>query len=306
MLLVQQYVSDNYGKKSESTLKNHVSSIQKLRDFTDAQDLMEITQRKVSEFKKFMIESENKKITTVNTIIKRIKVFFDWAITKGYIADNPAEEIKLIPETETETRWLTEEEEDFLISSIRKHYRGMHLKEDKKSFREEALVTFLLKTGLRVGELVSVKWDDITLSDTGSSVFVREGKDGKQRRVPLIPELVTILKLYDKRHGRKGEYVFYSKKSDTIAVNTVDYILKQFVGIENKKKNLKIDSLSAHRLRHTFGHNLVKNGVPLDAVARLLGHTKANGEPNISMTIRYTKTGINEFAGYMTKALSTN
>jgi integrase len=165
---------------------------------------------------------------------------------------------------------------------------------------------FLAKTGLRVSELVSVKWDDITLNGNKGSLFVREGKDGKQRRVPLIEELVKMLKLYDSKHGRKGEYVFYSKKSDSLAVNTVDWILKQFVGIEDKKKNLKIDTLSAHRLRHTFGHTLVKNGVPLDAVAKLLGHTTKTGEPNIQMTLRYTKTSFDEFHGYMEKALSTN
>lgn len=48
---------------------------------------------------------------------------------------------------------------------------------------------------------------------------------------------------------------------------------------------------TAHSCRHTFGHELVVRKTPLDVVARLMGHVKNNGLPNIEMTLVYTQPG---------------
>lgn len=58
--------------------------------------------------------------------------------------------------------------------------------------------------------------------------------------------------------------------------------------IEKYRKITGIEHLTAHTLRHTFGHELVARKVPLDIVSRLMGHTKEDGTPNLQMTTRYT------------------
>jgi integrase len=52
--------------------------------------------------------------------------------------------------------------------------------------------------------------------------------------------------------------------------------------------------LSCHTLRHTFGHDLAVKHVSLDVIARLMGHCKKDGSPNIAMTMRYTSPGLSD------------
>ena len=57
------------------------------------------------------------------------------------------------------------------------------------------------------------------------------------------------------------------------------------------RKLTGITHLTVHSTRHTFGHELVVRKVPLDVVARLLGHCKNDGTPNIQQTLIYTQPG---------------
>jgi site-specific recombinase XerD len=57
------------------------------------------------------------------------------------------------------------------------------------------------------------------------------------------------------------------------------------------KYSKEIPGLTAHKLRHTFCHELVRAGVPLDQVAVLAGHMTANGRPNVNTTVIYTLPG---------------
>ncbi len=49
--------------------------------------------------------------------------------------------------------------------------------------------------------------------------------------------------------------------------------------------------VTPHILRHTFGHELTVRKVPLDVIARLMGHMKRDGSPNLAMVTRYTQPG---------------
>jgi integrase/recombinase XerD len=62
------------------------------------------------------------------------------------------------------------------------------------------------------------------------------------------------------------------------------------------RKLTEIDHLTGHALRHTFAHEMLSNGTPMDVVARLKGHMKADGTPNLQMTVRYTLSGAADLA----------
>ena len=56
----------------------------------------------------------------------------------------------------------------------------------------------------------------------------------------------------------------------------------------------QLPHLTCHALRHTFGHELAKAHTPLDVIAKLMGHFKRDGSPNIAMTIIYTNPGMDD------------
>jgi integrase len=148
--------------------------------------------------------------------------------------------------------------------------------------------TFLvvaLKTGLRLGELLTLKWEDLDLV-TGQLVVRRtlwrkqEGppKGGRPRTVPLSDQAVAVLKSHRALHGPlKSPYVF----SDAKGKRFTHSMLKDVVPRACAKAGLS-KRLTTHGLRHTFASHLVARGASLKAVQELLGHE------SLEMTLRYS------------------
>ncbi|MCY7487788.1 site-specific integrase [Paenibacillus alvei] len=85
-------------------------------------------------------------------------------------------------------------------------------------------------------------------------------------------------------------YVFSSQRSKKMSVRGVQHMVGKY------RVRTKIEHLSCHALRHTFGHDLVTANppVPLDQAATLMGHFKDDGSPNIVMTMIYTTPSIED------------
>jgi len=144
--------------------------------------------------------------------------------------------------------------------------------------------TFLvvaLKTGLRLGELLALQWQDIDL--VAGHLIVRrtlwrglEGppKGGRNRKVPLSDVAVVALKAH--RHLR-GPYVFCDEKGKHLTHS----MLKDIVPSTCTRAKLA-KRITTHGLRHTFASHLVMRGASLKAVQELLGHE------SIEMTLRYS------------------
>lgn len=293
---IEVYVAKMRETKSESTVKGHVSTLNTFSKFVDVEEPVEVLVKDIVRFRNKQYEV--KKASTVNTMLKRVKLFFEWCEKEGLVDVSPAKEVKLLTEVEALPKWLDEKQEDLLFRAVRKKYL---MDEANKSYREYAIIMMMLKAGLRVGEVCSLKWSNVQIIGNGGKMLIR-GKGQQQRTVPLIPEMVEVLNQYKENHPPKGEYVFYSQKSDSITERMIQLIVKEFEGIS--AKNVLIDELHPHILRHTFAHNLARGGMALEAIARVLGHMKKNGEPNITMTNRYIKSNDDEIAGDMESILS--
>jgi len=141
-------------------------------------------------------------------------------------------------------------------------------------------VTTGVKTGLRVGELLALKWEDVDL--VAGRIVVRrtlwrtqEGppKGGRSREVPLSRDALAVLKAH--RHLR-GPYVFCTEEGKRLTQSMV----KDVVPGTCRRAGLA-KRITNHGMRHTFASHLVMRGVPLKAVQELLGHS------TMTMTLRY-------------------
>jgi len=167
----------------------------------------------------------------------------------------------------TEDQFLNFDETDRVLKAVTSEWR--------------TFIIVALKTGLRVGELLALKWEDIDLV-IGQLVVRRtawhhqEGppKGGCNRTVPLSDEAITALKGH--RH-LKGPYVFCKPDGKRFHHNDVADI----VSTTCRKAGLG-KRITTHGLRHTFASHLVMRGVSLMAVKELLGHE------SIEMTLRYS------------------
>jgi len=148
--------------------------------------------------------------------------------------------------------------------------------------RDSAILEMLYSTGIRVGELVSLKLSDIHFDNNRITVF---GKGSKERNVLFGEELASKLKLYIdsgrneliNKQKSNSNILFLNHYGKPLTERGVEYILNNIV----KKSDLDF-VIYPHMLRHTFATHLLDNGADLKVVQELLGHE------NLSTTQVYT------------------
>ncbi len=127
-------------------------------------------------------------------------------------------------------------------------------------------VLLAMNTGLRRGELLSLRWSDVDLQGRMLTIRAEQAKSGKQRHVPLNTEATDVLTRWSTQRC-EGALVFLPDDVKT-AWNRL-------------LVRAKITGFRFHDLRHHFASKLVTKGVDLNTVRELLGHA------DIKMTLRY-------------------
>ncbi len=120
-------------------------------------------------------------------------------------------------------------------------------------------------SGLRLGELMNLKVEDIDSSR--KSIFVRSGKGRKDRYTLLPDSLLENLRSYYQMY-RPQSWLFYSKRTDNPVRK--DRIQKAYTESKRRAKITKQEGI--HTLRHCFATHLLEDGVDIKTVQHLLGH----------------------------------
>lgn len=147
--------------------------------------------------------------------------------------------------------------------------------------RDRAMLELMYATGLRVSELLSLKFRNVNMQNDLITVY---GKGNKQRSVPVSSFALEFLRKYidGPRKRVKG-----SKDTDIIFLNRDGKALSRtyfFMQVKRYAEEKGIDSsVSPHTLRHCFATHLLENGASLRAVQEMLGHS------NIATTQIYTE-----------------
>lgn len=130
-----------------------------------------------------------------------------------------------------------------------------------------------LNTGLRRGELLKLKWEDVHFERALLTVVGITSKTGKTRHIPLNAEALATLKAWKEQPGVKNAVVFTGPNGQPLHDMRTAW--------EGILKRAKINNFKWHDMRHTFASKLVMSGVDLNTVRELLGHA------DYKMTLRY-------------------
>ncbi|WP_327445288.1 tyrosine-type recombinase/integrase [Clostridium tarantellae] len=145
--------------------------------------------------------------------------------------------------------------------------------------RDRAIIITLFGSGLRVSELLKLKVKDVNKED-----IIIHGKHDKYRQVLIPIEVRIALTEYMKVRPKTTEEQLFIGKRGPIKRNTVNIILKKYA----KKAKVKKQKVHPHSFRHLFCKNLADNGIGIDVIADLAGHT------NVATTAIYTQRSKNE------------
>jgi site-specific recombinase XerD len=216
-----------------------------------------ITPIDVREYRSYLLTVKNYKPATVNRKLSSISAFCECARGEGLISANPADGISQVDEVRPAPKWLDKNEQYALLRAV----------QEKGRKRDIALITLMLNTGLRVSEISNLKIDDVKISPRKGSVTVRGGKGEKFRTVPLNVDTRKAIQDYlSERAPEDAGYLFVSQRGGSLQPSGIYYLVNRYA------YDARLEDVTPHTLRHTFGKNLVNAGVSLDRVAQLLGH----------------------------------
>ena len=205
----------------------------------------------------YIVSLVNKELDngSINNCIKAIRTFYKFLLASKLITDNILQEalqLKQLPYERKIKSYFTLEEIDDMIE--------MHTSFGRTNpYKVKAILYFLYFTGLRKGELMNLKRQDISFADC--SVIVRNTKNNLQRIVFFPKDLIPILEDYFKEPEQVN--AFNLKNGE---VGYLVACLKQYT-----PKN-KIFTL--HTLRHSFARMLASKQIDSRIAQKLLGHKK--------------------------------
>jgi integrase len=204
-----------------------------------------------------------------------------WSKETG-IDRNPADLVEVKRPDDQRERYLSAEEIRKLKAAIdEKMYRKAGKGINKTFVRLRLIVLTALTTGMRIGEIFTLKWSDVLAKEGLIAVRVKL-KGGKARYVPMPQELAAEFRRYPAVLGE--EQIFPPEPGAKRQRQRVD---KSF---ETVLQLAEIKEFRFHDLRHTFASWYMMSGGDLYELAKILGHS------NIKMTERYAKLGRSHIA----------
>jgi integrase/recombinase XerD len=205
-------------------------------------------------------------------ILSGVRSLYRFLLADGYISDDPSELLENPVLGEHLPVYLTPEEVDMLEDSIDLSKPEGH--------RNRAIIEVMFSCGLRVSELVSLKWEQLYEKER----FLRiNGKGSKERLVPIsdraLKEIDYYLPWRRQLLIKPGEedYIFLNRRGAHLTRTMVLIMLKRQAQEAGLKKEI-----SPHTLRHSFATALLEGGADLRVIQALLGHE------NIDTTEIYT------------------
>ena len=244
-------------KLSNNTILSYQNDLIKFYEYN--KDILNINEDQI---RKYIQSLDNLNIRSVSHSITVLNSFYSFLINENIINKNPLENIKSPKLPNKLPHYLTEEDINKLLDvNLIKPY----------DYRNKAMFETLYATGLRISELINLKFNDIDLDNC----FLRvEGKGSKERIVPLSDIAIKYLRLYLNKYrslileDKNSDYLFISNAKNKITRQGFFKIIKQ----QAKRVGLNKE-ISPHVLRHSFATHLLHHGADLRIIQELLGHS---------------------------------
>ncbi len=216
----------------------------------------------------------NKAISSISRMISSLRKFYQWLVRQNIQKINPMLEIDSPKKEHRLPVALSVDEVTKLLDQpdVTK----------KLGIRDRALLETLYATGIRVSELINLKFSDLHEELKLLKVL---GKGSKERLIPISDVAISWIKSYQEKvrdplllkSGKYTDTIFLNNRGGALTRQAVWQIIKRYCQMAGIRKNV-----TPHTLRHTFATHLLENGADLRVVQEILGHS------DISTTQIYT------------------
>lgn len=250
---------------SPNSIDAYMADLEKLSGFIQNEDL---TAESVTldDLQQFVAQLYDLDISprSVARIISGTKSFYNYLVLDGYIKNDPTELLEAPKIGQKLPTVLSVPEIENLLD-----YIDISTKEGQ---RNRAILEVLYGCGLRISELIKLKFSDLYFDEGFIKV---EGKGSKQRLVPISQAAISQVNnyLYDRKQmdSKKGheDVLFLSKRNTAISRIMIFHFIKEYAAKSGIEK-----SISPHTFRHSFATHLLEGGANIRAIQLMLGHEK--------------------------------
>nr|WP_026174107.1 tyrosine-type recombinase/integrase [Effusibacillus pohliae] len=259
--------------RSQYTRRNYRRAIEQFRQYTSYKPLREVTWREFETYKLALEHGTFSKSgkalapATVASLIAPLRSLYKWGsdCNIGIFSHNPTTSLQTptVP-VNSKNHYLTKREVSQLLQQLR-----------KQGVRDYLIGLTLVLLGLRVSELISIKWGDFHTDPAETSIWLTvEGKGGKQREVKVPQTLWDKFCEFMKQKNRDQ-----NQKLFPLTIRQVERIIQKAREQSKLKKRV-----TPHWLRHTSATLALLHGASLQQVQETLGHAQ------ITTTQRYLHT----------------
>ncbi|MCP5018952.1 MAG: tyrosine-type recombinase/integrase [Ketobacter sp.] len=256
MMQFKQYLQRRY--PGSSTTKHYMSDLNIFSRFVGDVSPKDITSKLIDQFIQEQSQ-QGKSATTINRRLSSLSSFIDFLIddTEDDTWSNP---VRWKRHAIKVGRHLPRDVSDETVSRL------FGVIDD---VRDRAMFTLMISAGLRVGEVVKLDVDEIeAIEATILSRLPVRGKGDKERIAWLTVETMVRLQQWLKQRPESQKRALFVNRRDggRLSVSGVQYCLKQYC------QQAQVQ-LTCHQFRHTYARRLVEHNMPIDSLAKLLGHS---------------------------------
>jgi integrase/recombinase XerD len=201
----------------------------------------------------------------INKYITALRLFSKYLQQSGKA--NITIKPELLKTTETAT-YLNKTE-------IKQLYKAAKEETNPYNLRDTAILSIYYGCGLRASEGAALNVNDLLMEK--NLVYVRKGKNYKERYVPISKQVKSDLKNYltnqreDILNGGNSQALFLSRNGNRLAVHSI-YQRLQWMKKQTNNEVLKKKSFGLHILRHSIATHLLQDGMKLELISQFLGH----------------------------------
>ena len=238
------------GKRySKSTVGTYSFFIADFIEFNHNKDLKLLSNRDVELFIESVFIKRNYSISTQRQFISAVKQF-----------------IIFYPETKISNLALTRPKKSKILPTVLSPEEVIAIIQCTRNLKHRAIITLMYSAGLRIGELLNLKLEDINLNR--KQVHIKRAKGRKDRYVTLAKSFIPLLKNYVSTYEPKLYFVEGATRKPYSA-SSIRKVLSRSCKAAGIHKYV-----TPHTLRHSYATHLLENGVGLRHIQELLGHAK--------------------------------
>ena len=273
-IIIDEFIESLKARQaSQNTIASYERDIMQFSNYFEGQNkkIFDLNKEDMQDYIDHLIEA-GKSNSTISRSTASIKSLYRYLLNKNLVEENIAETVEAPKVDRKEPMILTESEIEVLLEQP-------DLTE-LKGQRDKAMLEILYATGIRVTELISLKLEDVNLTNG----YIKVKKKNSERHIPLGNLSLKCLKEYI---NKVRPLLIRTEEEKTLFINTNGQkmtrqgywkILKQY------KEQAKIDKeITPHTIRHSFAVHMLQNGAEIKTVQELLGHT------DVASTMMYTQ-----------------